>query len=798
MGELFNFGILMEKGNFTLDEHLLGSPQNIFNGNQGREDFLLFITSVENFQLKSTNALAREYFQNHLKHPEDEVGFFNKVIHPEDLAVFRSSLQLDPNGEFNEQKQEIIRVLSPFGYWKKFIFKNRHYNGITYGDTKQILSIALPLDPFKERNGKDSAVNIETEKFLKESLNRYKTLVNSLDQGFAILDLIFAKDQTVVDYFCIETNTAFEKHTDSKDQVGKTLLETFPDREANWFKTFEKVAMSGEPMRFEHYSKARKRWLDVYAFPIGRKNSRRIALLFSDITQRKSTEQKLKLLNDNLEYTVLKRTHELEANNELLQMVFDSSSEGIFLLKPLFGNNFDIIDFIYVRVNKKVNRYYKQDLVGKRFLDLNPQSAQTGSFEFLKQTMLTGISRDFEVRFGQEGKENWFKITTRRQRGMLVNTLKNITRKKLRSQKLKDSIRFRKRLIETSPDIILIFNLYSHQIKYVNRPVDKNTELSKSSIENMKLEKILPLIHPQDRKKAIAFHEKLMLASDKDLFELEFRMKGNGHSWDFYSARGKVFMRNTKGNVSEYIVLLRNVQEQKRTQQALIKAEKLSIKGEIARTLAHELRNPIASISMSADILDKKTKDPVETDLKNYIGIIKRSSTTLNKLVTDLLSSSQYSPPVMKKCCLAATTQAALALAQDRIYLAGVKVKEKIQGPCYIYADKDKLEIALLNIIVNASEAMLPEKGVLKVQVKKVGNFYQLTMEDNGCGMEQEQLERLFESFYTQKPEGMGIGLSSVKNILEEHDATVEVKSNPGKGTTFILSFPIYESLMRK
>ena len=788
----------MEKGNFALDEHLRGSPQQILNGINGKEDFLLFITSLEDMGLKATNSVAHNYFRNDSGYLENDSSFYNKIIHPEDLASFKASLELNANGDSFEQKQVIVRLRSPFGYWKRFIFKNRHYKGFNSSNGRHILSIAIPLDPFKDRNTNENVANLETEKTLQESLNRYRTLINSLDQGFAVIDLILDREETVFDYLFTETNAAFEKHTEMKGQPGKTMREIFQDHETDWFQKFGKVAKTGESARFESYSKAHKRFFDVYAFPIGKKKSSRVGLLFSDITARKATEKMLTQANENLEYTVRKRTFELEANNELLQMVFDSTSEGIFLLKPLFGGNFDIIDFVYVRVNKKMNRYYKQEMVGKRFLELNPQSAQTGSFEILKQTILTGVSRDFEVKFGEEGKENWFKITTRRQRGMLVNTLKNITRKKQRSQKLKDSMRFRKQLIETSPDIILIFNLYSHQIKYVNRPVAQSTRLSKSSIENMSLEKILPLIHPQDRKKAIKFHENLMLASDKDLFELEFRLKGEGHNWDFYSARGKVFMRNSKGNVSEYIVLLRNVQEQKRTQQALIKAEKLSIKGEIARTLAHELRNPIASIGMSADILEKKTEEPGKSDLKNYIGIIKRSSTTLNKLVTDLLSSSQYTPSIMKKCCLAMTTKAALDLAQDRIYLAGVRVKEKIVGPCYIYADKEKLKIALLNIIVNASEAMLPEKGVLELKIKKTGNFYVLTVSDNGCGMEQEQLERLFESFYTQKPDGMGIGLSSVKNILEEHDATVEVKSKPGEGTTFKLSFPDYDSLMRK
>jgi len=328
----------------------------------------------------------------------------------------------------------------------------------------------------------------------------------------------------------------------------------------------------------------------------------------------------------------------------------------------------------------------------------------------------------------------------------------------------------------------------------MNRDFYTSLQLTKEKIVGMPLLDIIPLLHPQDRQKALQFHNKLLKASDKDVIDFEFRLKGEGASWNYYNARAKVFMRNNKGNPFEYIILLRNMQEQKRTQQALMNAEKLSIKGEIARTLAHELRNPLASIGMSADILDKKLEEPVKNQLNTYINIIKRSTTTLNNLVTDLLTTSNYSPPVLNKCCLATTLNKALEHAKDRIYLAGIKVIKNYKGHYYINADQEKLKIALLNIIVNASEAMTPNEGVLTLSIKQTDNHFKLFITDNGCGMDKDQLERLVESFYTNKVGGMGVGLSSVKNIIEDHNATIEVESEPKKGTTFILTFPAYQA----
>ncbi len=785
----------MKKTNYLLNEQLLGLTQSLFHAYTGPEnqDFLLFLTSLEDAALVAANFKSRRYFGSKISLCDTE-DFYKEIVHPEEYPLLMNAFEQCRNLKVSEENEVRVRLRSPFGYWKKYVFKNRLYSGFDREDEKFVLSVARAVDPYRNSYHKSGSNNLEIEKSLQESLDRYRILVNSLDEGFMVVEMLYDLKENPIDFLFIEMNHAIDKHIQLPHAIGKTMKEFFPNYEQYWFDKFGSVALTGEPVRFEKFSESTQTWLDTYVFPFGNQKSKKIAVLCSDITQRKLSEEKLRKSNELLEYKVQKRTRELEESHDLLKMVFDTVNQGIFLLKPFFGENLEIVDFTYVRVNKKVSRYYQQKkMVGKKFLELNPQAATTGAFDIFKQTMLTGQARDFEVCFERNGKSNWFRITTRRQKGLLVNSLENITRRKQRAQNLKDNIRFKKQLINTSPDIIMIFNLYDEKVRFMNRDFSSALEMTRERIEGMPLLDIIPLIHPQDRQKALKFHDQIMKAGDKDICEVEFRLRSKDKTWDCYNARAKVFMRNKNGNVYEYIVLLRNVQEQKQTQQALINAEKLSIKGEIARTLAHELRSPLASIIMSADLLEKKTEDQENKILKNYIDIIKRSTHNLNKLVTDLLSVSNYSPAVFVKCCLAETTDKALELAQDRIYLSGVKVKKKYKAPYFINADQDKLKIALLNIIVNASEAMLPDQGELVLSIKKRENNYVLKISDNGCGIEKEQLERLFESFYTQKPGGMGVGLSSVKNILEEHDATVKVRSKPSLGTTFILSFPCYE-----
>lgn len=783
----------MKKSNYILDEQLLGVTHSLFSSANGydSQEFLLFINSTEDLDLKAYNFKGIRYFDRCVENCREGQEFFEQIVHPEDYPFFIHFMRSCDELEKGEEKETTVRLRSPFGYWKKFQFKTRVYKGCGKGEETLVLSIAKAIDPHKHHHRKSTGTNREAEKSLQDSLNRYRVLINSLDEGFCIIEMIFDVQQKPVDYLFVEINPAFERHVHLQNILGKTMKELSQSHDKKWFETYGRVVFTGEAVRFEEYAKDLESWFDVYAFPIGNSKSRKVAILCSDITQRKEAEENLKKVNELLESKVRKRTNELKEKNDLLQMVFDTVNQGVFILKPRFGENNDIIDFTYVRVNKRIKRYYRlDDLSGRSFLDLNPQAGKTGAFEIFKQTMLTGKSKDFEVCFKRNGRKTWFKLSTRRQKGLLINSLENVTHKKNRAQTLKDNIRFKKQLINTSPDIILIFNLYEEKIRYMNRDFTENPGGRIEDIVGMPLLDIIPLIHPQDRQKALEFHTKLMQASDKDVFDFEFRLKGINGNWNFYNARGKVFMRNKRGNPYEYIILLRNVQEQKKTQQALLNAEKLSIKGEIARTLAHELRNPLASIGISADILNKKAEDTIKKDFSNYINIIKRSTARLNNLVTELLTSSNYSPAVLKKCCLAQTMNEVLEQAQDRIYLAGIKTVKSYRGHYYILADKEKLKIALLNIVVNASEAMTPNEGVLDIKINKGNGRFKLTISDNGCGMEKDQIEKLFESFYTNKSGGMGIGLSSVKNILQDHHATVEVDSEPNKGTTFILSFP--------
>ena len=141
------------------------------------------------------------------------------------------------------------------------------------------------------------------EAALRESEERYRSLFNSIDEGFCVLEMIFDEDEKPVDYRFLEVNPSFEKQTGMQGATGKRMREFAPDLEQHWFEMYGKVALTGEPVRFVNEAKAlNDRWFDVYACRIGGRDSRKVALLFNNITERKQAGELVARANRRLAF----------------------------------------------------------------------------------------------------------------------------------------------------------------------------------------------------------------------------------------------------------------------------------------------------------------------------------------------------------------------------------------------------------------------------------------------------------------------------------------------------------------
>lgn len=266
--------------------------------------------------------------------------------------------------------------------------------------------------------------------------------------------------------------------------------------------------------------------------------------------------------------------------------------------------------------------------------------------------------------------------------------------------------------------------------------------------------------------------------------ELEFQTKGGEKKSCIFSV-----VATMEGSPdAQYQGLIHDITNLRKAEKANILVEKLAATGRLVRTLAHEVRNPLNNINMSVEQLGHGLE--VE-EAPLYLDIIQRNSKRIGDLITELLDSSRPSELNFEKCVLQTVMDDSINEAMDRIRLQRINMQVRYcDEPCYIMASPEKLKIAFLNIIINAVEAMQVNEGELEIELESNGLLHKVLIRDNGSGIPEENLSRLFEPYFTSKRNGMGLGLAATLNILQAHKAHIDVSSVVGEGTTFVITFP--------
>jgi signal transduction histidine kinase len=215
--------------------------------------------------------------------------------------------------------------------------------------------------------------------------------------------------------------------------------------------------------------------------------------------------------------------------------------------------------------------------------------------------------------------------------------------------------------------------------------------------------------------------------------------------------------------------------------------EKFASTGRMARTIAHEVRNPLTNISLAAEQLQEMSIQNEDSNL--LLDMISRNATRINQLVADLLNATKFVQLDVKKADINQLLDETLVMARDRIELGNIKVEKKFSsGMKSVYVDPDKIRVAFLNIIVNAIEAMEKDKGVLQLKTFVKNNNCIIEIRDNGTGMDEDTLQKLFEPYFTAKMKGNGLGLTNTQNIILHHKGNIKVNSTLGQGTIFIIT----------
>ncbi len=225
-------------------------------------------------------------------------------------------------------------------------------------------------------------------------------------------------------------------------------------------------------------------------------------------------------------------------------------------------------------------------------------------------------------------------------------------------------------------------------------------------------------------------------------------------------------------------------------EEQLRRSERLSTMGEFAAVLAHEIRNPLGSIRGTAEILkdDYKPGDPKH----EFIEIQIRETERLNRVVEEFLHMVRPQPSDMQPCTVQDELETIVTLLSGDASKRQVELTLQPQlRPVIIRADGEKLRQAFLNILLNALQATPPGGRVEICATDDGKGACVITFRDTGSGIDSEELNRIFEPFFTTKTDGTGLGLAISRKIVETHKGTLQVESQPGKGTIVKITLPM-------
>jgi signal transduction histidine kinase len=248
---------------------------------------------------------------------------------------------------------------------------------------------------------------------------------------------------------------------------------------------------------------------------------------------------------------------------------------------------------------------------------------------------------------------------------------------------------------------------------------------------------------------------------------------------------------NLAGQAGLTIDNARTYQALQKAQKELVNAERLAVIGDLTARLSHEIRNPLSTIGGFARRLCKNPEDAQA--VLRYASVIVEETERLEELLEDLLEMARPGKITFKPEHLSEVINKALLLADADIKSLNVKVETDYDDSLpIVLLDRARLLQALLNIIRNGAQSM-PEGGTLQVSTRQTpgGESVQISIRDQGKGISPNAVKHVFDPFYSTKLKGSGLGLAITWRIIQDHGGKIAVESEPGQGTTFIISLPM-------
>ncbi|MDA8124839.1 MAG: PAS domain S-box protein [Deltaproteobacteria bacterium] len=448
-----------------------------------------------------------------------------------------------------------------------------------------------------------------------------------------------------------------------------------------------------------------------------------------------------------------------------------------------------IADLILEKDFESIEKYYGTKMVKK-------SATVEGAYE----------ARDFHIDLGGRNRHLYFLAAPiRDEKGeaiAAIETLQDVTReealsKNLREytinlqEELQENIRLREEIeslynylqsiVDSLPDRLYVLTADGN-IHYITRNVKDGIE---KNVQPLKGKPFLKLF-PRELHDFVTARWEETRQGVHTPFEVSVKDK-DGSPRTFLVTTGPI-----KGT-DHYVVVERDITDHKNLEEKLYESQKLAAVGQLSAGIAHEVRNPLSSIKMTLQILEKRL-NPTGNDLKRF-RIAEREVEHLENLVNDVLVFAKPALPIKESADIRKVVEQALAMAEKGILDKQIRVYAAFsESVPVLEIDPAMLKQAFLNLILNAVDAMEPN-GKLNVTVGLVSlkdmTSLEVEIADNGCGIAEGDMPHLFNPFFTRKLYGTGLGLTQVKKMIDLHQGIIDIFSQMGKGTRVRIRFPL-------
>ena len=238
----------------------------------------------------------------------------------------------------------------------------------------------------------------------------------------------------------------------------------------------------------------------------------------------------------------------------------------------------------------------------------------------------------------------------------------------------------------------------------------------------------------------------------------------------------------------------RFLDEIRKEKEKTIQTERMAMVGQMAAKVAHEIKNPLSSISLNTELLEDEVlsfRAEATDEARDLIRSIAIEVDRLAQLSDEYLRFSRLPPLSFSKCDINRIITELADSQQKTLCRVNIELKSELDHKIpEIEVDKDQLRRAILNLLRNAAEAM-PDSGFIRLKTELQNSYVRVSIIDNGIGISPEDMRNIFNPFFSTKSIGTGLGLSITRQIIEEHDGVITCQSQPNKGTIFIIQLPL-------